>query len=154
MKNNPILWSPLIFGVVVAGALCAVTVTHPGSAIPSIIAGLAAAVAVGMHREANSKIHGEGDRYRAAERVVSRNEDFLISNPWLHAVPEIRRRLLPTDSELDAFGFSDSWRSWLVELRDERHNIVGGSSRIDLPALILGHYHSRRPLPPQEGVPA
>ncbi len=132
-------WRHLMVGAVVASLifLSLVSAVAGGSrvdllavaALASFLVGLAVAFAAAVLGLYRARIGRAGDLYRAAERIVLRNRDFLFDNPRVSVQPLIRRALLPTDAELAALGLHPTVTKTLREFREGRHWFMGGGVR-------------------------
>ncbi len=95
-------------------------------ALVAILGGFGWALALGFVAIANREERAAGRMLRAGEDLTERLKLILIDNPWLARVDAVRRAVMPTERELEAFDFHPTYARRLREIREGTSWLIKG----------------------------
>jgi len=124
--KNPFspFWPGLVIGVIFLAVAAAPTLLHrsvqdqvSAMALVSLVGGIGVWDMILLVRRQNRKLRGEGDVFRSYEDFAWRIRNFILDNPTLATSVRVRNALLPTDEELAAVPFHETFKKTLRDVR-------------------------------------
>jgi len=139
-------WPPML----IAGLLMVMVLSTLGNNPPlphlavilvCCLAGGTTWAAMRLYWELSDEIKHSHALYPHRQEHIDRIHEFLIDNPELAGIEQVRRALLPTDPELKLFNFSPSYCDHLREMRENpnprRAIRTGGGPSLQISDLCL-----------------